>query len=437
MGASSHKKIALLTALICLGVCWALPVHAQMDPNAVVSRIMHVYQEQTGRWGGVLQNYALGLFWALAGIEFSWSVIKLALKNADLSEFLAELVNRIMYIGFFLALLLHSSDWATAIVESFRTAADAAGSGQGISPGNILEIAMQIITKLLHNTNFLTNPVDGLISGLCAISILLCFGLMSANMIEALIESYVVISAGVLMMGFGGSGWTNDFAKKMMLHSVSVGAKLFLIQLIMGLGEQLIEQLGAEFDGSKIEDALVMVGVAVIMWMISLNVPNKLQGLINGSSVGQGGFLAGIISGAVATGVGMAMAGTVGGAKAVAGGLSASLGAAELTKEQHLASGQDGAQNPLDWMGAMGKNMQQAGISNLGQRFRGDIWNGHMGAQMGHQMRQEAQGLRAEREENESKQEEKESATAAKPEAPGSNDNEPSAGNRVNFAEDA
>jgi type IV secretion system protein TrbL len=238
------------------------------------------------------------------------------------------------------------------------------------------------------------------------------------------------------MMGFGGSGWTNDFAKKMMLYSVSVGAKLFLIQLIMGLGEQLIEQLGNEFNGSNIEDALVMVGVAVIMWMISLNVPNKLQGLINGSSVGQGGFLAGAITTAVAAGVGMAMGGATGGAKTLASGISAGLGAAQLTHEQHRASGQEGAQTPLNWMGAMGKNIGQAGLSNLGERFRGEVWKGNMGAQMGQQMSQEAQGIKAEREEAESKQQESESSTAPKPEPPTSQESGSSAKNRVNFAEE-
>jgi len=43
-----------------------------------------------------------------------------------------------------------------------------------------------------------------IVSALCGNSILICFGLMAANMIEALIESYIVISAGVIMMGFWG-----------------------------------------------------------------------------------------------------------------------------------------------------------------------------------------------------------------------------------------
>jgi len=50
-------------------------------------------------------------------------------------------------------LLLHSSEWAGAIVQSFRTAADMAGSGHGISPANVLEIALDIVTKLAPKHN--------------------------------------------------------------------------------------------------------------------------------------------------------------------------------------------------------------------------------------------------------------------------------------------
>ncbi|NBO65596.1 MAG: hypothetical protein EBU88_12280, partial [Acidobacteria bacterium] len=98
------------------------------------------------------------------------------------------------------------------------------------------------------------NPQDAIISGICAIVILVCFGLMAANMIEALIESYIVISAGVIMMGFGGSHWTNDYAKKLLIYAVSVGAKLFLIQLMVGLCERLISQLASEFNGANLND---------------------------------------------------------------------------------------------------------------------------------------------------------------------------------------
>ena len=388
----TRLKPILFIGLFLMLVVWGFPAHAQMAPGPTVSRIVNVFQENAAQWEGALRSYALGLFWALAGIEFTWTAMKLALKNADLSEFLAELVNRILYIGFFLTLLLHSSEWATAIVQSFRMAADSAGSGHGISPANLLEIAVQIAAKLTADTNMILNPQDTILSILCALLILLCFGLMAANMIEALVESYIVISAGVIMMGFGGSSWTNEYAKKILVYAVSVGAKLFLIQLIMGLAETLASQLATEFNGANLEDALIMVGVSVILWIVSLNVPNKLQGLINGTSIGSGGMIAGAITNAIAMGAaaGVSAAGGVGHATLGIG--SASQGALNLASEQLKDSGQPStfAQRAKQASGNLGK----AALDNLGQRFRGEIRFGNPGMQMGHAMNQSAEILK-------------------------------------------
>ena len=39
-----------------------------------------------------------------------------------------------------------------------------------------------------------------------------CFALIAAWMVVTLVQSYIVIAAGVLNMAFGGSRWTKDIA---------------------------------------------------------------------------------------------------------------------------------------------------------------------------------------------------------------------------------
>lgn len=379
--------IACLTVILLFS---AIPAHAQMDPGVTVSRILHVFRDNAFQWEGVLRNYALNLFWLLAGIEFAWSAIRLALKGADLTEFLAELLNRVLFIGFFLALLLHSSDWANAIIDSFRTAADSAGADHGISPANIFSMALEITSELLNSLTIF-NPQDAIISGICAIVILVCFGLMAANMIEALIESYIVISAGVIMMGFGGSHWTNDYAKKLLIYAVSVGAKLFLIQLMVGLCERLISQLATEFNGANLNDALVMVGVAVIMWILTQNVPNKLQALINGTSFGQGGMIAGAITTGMAAAASIGAAAATGATSTLAGATSTVVGAHKLTAQQRQEAAPG---SKPSYLGQMAKNTAQAGMGTLGQRFRGEVHRGNFGGQMGHAMSQQSEAMK-------------------------------------------
>lgn len=198
------------------------------------------------------------------------------------------------------------------------------------------------------------------------------------------------------MMGFGGSSWTSEYAKKILVYAVSVGAKLFLIQLIMGLAERIAGQLATEFNGANLDDALVMVGVSLILWIVSLNVPNKVQGLINGTSVGQGGMIAGAVASGVAAGTAAAMTAVSGGGHAVLGGVSAIRGSYALASEQ-LKESSSQPPTMAQKTRQASSNIGKAALENLGQRFRGEIRHGNAGMQMGQSMQQSAEMIKESR----------------------------------------
>ena len=112
----------------------AAPAHAQ-GAN-VLDGIISQFQGRAAGWEGALQALALRTFGTLALIEMTWSAAKLAFRGADLSEWLAEIINQILTIGFFLALLQNASTWGTAIVESYRAAGVAAGA-TAVAPSSV------------------------------------------------------------------------------------------------------------------------------------------------------------------------------------------------------------------------------------------------------------------------------------------------------------
>ncbi len=129
--------------------------------------------------------------------------------------------------------------------------------------------------------------------------LLVCFALIAAFLVLALVESYIVISAGVIFMGFGGSRFTKDYALKILIYAMSVGAKLFVMQLIVGLGQQIFNQLMQNFQ-TNTSDLLVAVGSAIVMLALTKIIPDMIQGLLNGVSAGNGGVLSGMVAGAAA-----------------------------------------------------------------------------------------------------------------------------------------
>ncbi len=119
--------------------------HTRNRPN-VLDQIVAQFQTRSAGWEGTLRSFALNTFGILAAIELAWAAIRLAFRGADVSEWLAEIVNQILFLGFFLALLENSVTWGQAIVNSFRQAASAAGGG-GIAPSDVFAAGVKLAAK--------------------------------------------------------------------------------------------------------------------------------------------------------------------------------------------------------------------------------------------------------------------------------------------------
>jgi len=389
-----------------LGLLLSVPASYALPTNNILDRVINTYQSKTTAWEGVLSDYALHLFWILATIEFVWSSIKLAVKGADLSEFLAELLNRTMYIGFFLTLLLNSSLWSKAIVDSFRQAGSdavaAAGGISGVAPSNVLDAGWLILKQVVASMN-VWEPGDTVVIALAAIVILIAFALMTALLIIALVESYFVISSGVILMGFGGSQWTSQFAINTIRYAVSVGAKLFMVQLVIGLGQSILQDWSAQMQVGTFDiDDVLMIGAGSIVFLaITKVIPEMVQGLVNGSSLATGGALSGMVTGAIGAMAG-ATAAVASGGSSVAGVAAAAHGGYSLASEALKSDPNYQRGSTRAHLAALtGEAIKGSAShisSNLGQRFRGEVRHGNMGGQIGYSMRQEAAKLKELRE---------------------------------------
>ncbi|GEJ56653.1 P-type conjugative transfer protein TrbL [Anaeromyxobacter diazotrophicus] len=370
---------------------------AQTAPlNNHLDAIVRVYRDHARGWTRVLTTYAVRLFWLLAGVEFTFAAFGLAFKGADLGEWASTIVNQILFIGFFYTLLTHSAEWSGAIVESFRTAANgataAAGGTAGVSPSNVFETGVSLAARLMSKASFL-HPGDSLGFLISALVVVICFALIAASLVVALVEMYVVTSAGVLFMGFGGSRFTKEIALRMLVYAVSVGAKLFVISLVVGLGESMIMGFLTQFGTSDV-DLFLMVGAAIVFLALVHAIPQLVQSLVAGTSLAGG---AGVM---LSAGAGVA----AGAGAVIAGGASMGLaarGAYQLAKEQ-LASATTAGSAPPAGMGRVGRmaglmagNLGRAALADVGNRLGGrpGAHHGNAFGRMGLAMSDEAKLL--------------------------------------------
>jgi type IV secretion system protein TrbL len=364
------------STLVGLGVVSAVlvitaPAHAQSA--GVLDDIVGQFQSRAAGWEGSLRSFALNTFGILAAIELAWAAIRLAFRGADVSEWLAEIVNQILFLGFFLALLENSVTWGQAIVNSFRQAASTAGGG-GLAPSDVFTAGVDLAQKVMSQMSIWSPAASvGLI--IAGLVIEVCFALIAACMVLALVESYLVISLGVLFMAFGGTRWTKDYAISTVRYTLSVGAKLFVLQLLVSIGDNLIQSWVAAFNDITASSLCILVGCSIVMLALVKVLPETMQHIVNGSSMASGSALVGA---AVAVGGATAAFGAgLAGSGAVAGN-SFRLAAAQMNAKD------DAGTAPVSRIGRAAaltgytaKNLLAAPLADVGRRLSGQPGGRH------------------------------------------------------------
>ena len=299
---------------------------AQSDTS--MQGLLDMILEASNEWAPRLHGYAVNLFWSLALIQFVWTFFPMVFKQVDFGELVGELIRFIMVIGFFLILLDHSTEWASAVVNSFRQAgAHAAGlPSPELMPGDMFATAVEFSRAILTGMSVF-NPSQSIVVALAAILVLMAFAFIAAFIFVTLVEAYVVINASVLFMAFGASQWTREYTMAVIRYAVSVGAKLFMVTLIVGLILTVAKKWQVAYTNDE-ASLMTLVGLSLVCAYLTKTIPELIAGMISGVSSGGGGAIGGMaaagVAGAAAAAATIATAGAAAPAAARAIGASGS-----------------------------------------------------------------------------------------------------------------
>lgn len=240
-------------------------------------------------WETTVMNAARSLFWILAGIEVGIAAVWLAINAASLGGWFAELVKRIMFIGLFAFILNEGPAFAKAVVDSLYQIGAGGGSA---SPANIFDAGIRVATKMSEQAKFGLFEDNSLaIAAVFAmVVVVVCFSLVSAIFVSVMVEMYVDLLAGMIMLGLGGTSYTKDFAIKYLVYAFSVGMKLMALVMIAKIGSDILLGL-AEAPTATSEQfitTLAIAGISVVVFVIAMYVPPILQGVVQGASVSGG-----------------------------------------------------------------------------------------------------------------------------------------------------
>lgn len=331
-----------------LVLCCAPSATAQIASNNP-SQILQQYRNFRITWITNIWPYANTLFALLATIEFAWSAAVMALEKSDLQSWTSALIRKIMWLGAFYALLLYGRQWIPAIIDSFSHLGGAAAGingNQGLSPSDVFTQGLNIAAALMDaasSSAFFTNPGTSIAVMIAAALVVLAFIAVAIQYIVAIVESYLVVSAGVIFLGFGGSRWTTPYVERYIGLGVSTGVKIMILYMLIGVGMNLSngwldEAVGIGTSPNPSMTGFDVMGAALIFMMLCWQVPKLFAAVLGGSPALSGGDLvstgtavvggaamvASTGAGAIAAGAGATAAASSAGAGSSAGGGAAS-----------------------------------------------------------------------------------------------------------------
>ena len=280
MASQETRLVLLLIGGIAL---WANPALAQ--EGSLLTNLENEIATAAQGWETTILDAARSLFWILAGIEVGIAAVWLAISAASLDTWFAELVRRIMFIGLFVFILEQGPDFAKAVVDSLFQIGAGGGSA---SPANVFNAGLEVASAMSAKAQFGLFEDNALaIAAVFAMVItVICFSLVAAIFVSVMVEMYVGLLAGMIMLGLGGSSFTKDFSVRYLIYAFSVGMKLMALVMIARIGsEVLINLANSTTTGDEFLATLAIAGISVVVFIIAMYVPNIVQGMVQGVSV--------------------------------------------------------------------------------------------------------------------------------------------------------
>jgi type IV secretion system protein TrbL len=358
------------------------PVMAQAT-TVGLSTIMSTFQSTTQGWYHAIFTDALGLFGALFGIEVTWLAVTWMIGGKDVHDIFSSFIKKLLTIGFFYTVLESSSQWVPWIIGGFKQVAVSAG-GEPITTvsfiamtgirafvlcvnagpmaaahdsvsawsdawsGNLSGALAAVGSAASAELGTLTG-IDYLIGAVVGLILLFSFTYVVLELVAVQLEGMIVLSVGVIMLGFGGARWTARFVESYMQYAVAVGVRLMVITLWASFIEwqvnPLIKTTLVNGNASLEAYGIVLILALLIAWLTK-KLPSFANSILSGQSTLSGGEMydavkkGTIAAAAVVTG-GAALAAARAGA-AGAGAMGAAEGAAGSAGAGSMGASQSG-----------------------------------------------------------------------------------------------
>jgi type IV secretion system protein TrbL len=275
--------VVAMTGLLATAAMSQAPATSPQETQ-VLDGIRQTYQAAARGWLPRLIPVAQRLFVLLAGIEFAISGAVWALRRESLDEVAGKFLLKFTLVAFLLALITSFQYWIPPLIDGFAAAGERAiGQQTTVNPSDVIDIGREnsmLIMQSLHVSVILQDPAMAIYGALSAFILALSFMAVAAQLTLVIIESYIVLGAGVLFLGFASFRGTASFAENLIAYALHVGVKIFFLYLIVGIGTELARSWPALIQSSDffgpVSPLFQVVGGALIFAVLAIAVPTTV-----------------------------------------------------------------------------------------------------------------------------------------------------------------
>jgi type IV secretion system protein TrbL len=346
-----------------------------MNRVSVIDQFLNVFTTFIDSGFGLLKPEVAFLSAILIGIDMTLAGLFWALGG---EEVVLRLVKKTLFIGFFAFLIGNFSRLAAVIFNSFAQLGLTAG-GNNLSTANFLQPGrlahvgiqagwpiLQAVGDLMGFTSFFDNFIQIFILLFAWVIVIAAFFVLAIQLFITLIEFKLTTLAGFVLVPFGLWGKSAFLAERVLGFVITVGIKVLVLAVIVGIGSTLFGQFTAALPSGgqqpSIDDALAIVLAATAMLGLGIFGPAIAAGLVSGApqlgagaAIGTAGAIVGgtMLAGGAALGLGRA--GIGGGLAALRAGTSLASATTTAFGLGAAASGETGLAAVAAGVGGVGR----------------------------------------------------------------------------------
>ncbi len=301
--------------------------------SLIVNQITKAFKEGAGTIFPNTQAIALSLFRILLIIELAWLGIRMFIQKAGLNEILGEFIKVLLVAGIVYAIIINHTKWSNYIIEGLSTSysSDFKGGVNVTAETNIINQLIGLINKVCKSGSWL----DGIEIVICIIVMSVSIAMLTVYIVSILVESYVVLNIGVIVLGFGSLHFTREFTMNYLKYVLGVALKLLSMKILSTLLTNVLDALGTNSYKEFIDYVYTVIGVIIITGLYK-TVPGAVAGLVSHAAISSGA------AGAVMAAGASAFAGARMGSAASGGAISAVGGAAGGIGQKASSTGMGG-----------------------------------------------------------------------------------------------